>query len=266
MKQYIYYSILFLFLVGCEDVFDYHPYDANITGETNINRKNINRIEEKCKGQTSFRFILTGDTQRWYDETEKFVNHINQRNDIDFVVHGGDFTEYGVTKEFIWQRDILNKLKVPYVGLIGNHDCLGSGKEAFNEIFGDVNFSFVAGNVKFVCLNTNAFEYDYSNPIPNFEFINNQKKDSVKVDKTIVVMHARPFSDQFNNNIARYFQQEILQLKNLQFCLNAHNHKVQTDNLFGDGLIYYSCDCIESRSYLLFTIKPQGYDYEVVHF
>jgi hypothetical protein len=30
-----------------------------------------------------------GDSQRWYDETEQFVKHINRRNDIDFVITRG---------------------------------------------------------------------------------------------------------------------------------------------------------------------------------
>lgn len=258
--------IPFLFLISCEEAFDYHPYDANITGETDINNKNIKRIEEICANKTTFRFILTGDTQRWYDETEYFVKNVNKRDDIDFVIHGGDFTDFGVTKEFLWQRNILNKLDIPYVGVIGNHDCLGSGKDVYNKVFGDENFSFKAGNVKFICLNTNAFEYDYSNPIPNFDFIKSQTTNNDDIDKSIVVMHARPFSDQFNNNVADFFEQEILKLKNLQFCLNAHSHKLQEDDLFGDGIYYYGCDCIESRSYLVFTIKPEGYSYEVVYF
>ena len=33
-------------------------------------------------------------------------------------------SDFGVTDEFLWQRDIMNKLRVPYVALIGNHDCL----------------------------------------------------------------------------------------------------------------------------------------------
>ena len=42
-----------------------------------------------------------------------------------------------VTDEFLWQRDIMNKLKIPYVVLLGNHDCLGTGEETYRAIFGD---------------------------------------------------------------------------------------------------------------------------------
>ena len=77
-----------------------------------------------------------GDTQRTYDETEAFVHHANGRDDIDFVIHGGDYTEFGMTKEFAWAVERLNQLRVPYAGLIGNHDILGNGHEVYAELFG----------------------------------------------------------------------------------------------------------------------------------
>lgn len=162
-----------LFLSGC-GMIDYHPYDVRISGETEVNAHNMERIEANCQGKTTIRFVTMGDSQRWYDETEDFVKAINQRNDIDFVIHGGDMSDFGLTKEFLWQRDIMNGLHVPYVALIGNHDCLGTGAETYKAVFGPTNFSFIAGDVKFVCLNTNALEYDYSEPVPDFTFMENE--------------------------------------------------------------------------------------------
>lgn len=156
-------SFLCLFMGGC-DMIDYHPYDVRISGETDVNAHNIAEIEQKCKGKTTIKFVTMGDSQRWYDETLDFVGEINKRDDIDFVIHGGDMSDFGVTDEFLWQRDIMNKLHVPYVTLIGNHDCLGTGEETYRAVFGDPNFSFIAGRIKFVCLNTNAMEFDYSRP------------------------------------------------------------------------------------------------------
>lgn len=254
---------LFAF-VAC-DAFEYHPHDAKITGDTNINAKNIALIENKCAGKTSFRFAFVSDTQGWSDETEKFVKALNARDDIDFVVHGGDIADFGVTKEFLWQRDILNKLKVPYVVIIGNHDCLGTGPDVYKKIFGAENFAFVAGNVKFLCLNTNALEYDYSNPIPDFQFLENHIR-AASTQKSILVMHGRPYSDVFNNNVAKVFQGYITQLPSLQFCLNGHDHAFQMEDLFDDGIIYYGTPNIEKKAFLLFTINPEGYEYEMVEF
>ena len=149
--------LLIVCVAGC-DMIEYHPYDARVKGSTNINRKNIAKIEEACKDLKTFRFAMISDTQRWYDETKDAVKSINDRGDIAFVIYGGDQADFGATKEFMWMRDILNGLKVPYVCLIGNHDCLGTGEYVFQEIYGDANFAFTAGNVHFICLNTNAME------------------------------------------------------------------------------------------------------------
>lgn len=250
---------------SCEMI-EYHPYDGRISGKTDINKKNIARIEETCRNKETIRFAMIGDTQRWYDETEAFVNTLNKRNDIDFVIHGGDVSDFGLTKEFLWQRDILNKLKVPYVVLLGNHDCLANGIEVFRKVFGEENFSFIAGRTKFVCLNTNALEFDYSLPVPDFQFIEQEIKDKKdEYDKTVMAMHVRPFSEQFNNNIANVFQRYIKEFPNLQFCLNAHDHNIAADDLFDDGIIYYGTPNIAKKKYLLFTLNSDNtYDYEVV--
>lgn len=42
-----------------------------------------------------------------------------------------------MTKEFEWAVERLNQLRVPYVGLIGNHDILGNGHEVYTELFGE---------------------------------------------------------------------------------------------------------------------------------
>lgn len=261
-------TFLFLLFFPSCDMIEYHPYDGRIKGETGINAKNIARIEAACAGKKSIRFVMMGDSQRWYDETEIFVKSLNKRNDVDFVIHGGDLADFGLTKEFMWMRDIMNKLTVPYVALLGNHDCLANGEEIFHKIFGEENFSFLAGNVKFVCLNTNALEFDYSHPVPDFQFVEQQRNDDrEEYEKTIFAMHVRPFSEQFNNNVANVFQGEIKKFKNLQFCLNAHDHQVTVDDLFEDGVMYYGSPNTEKRKYLLFTINEDDtYDYEVVEY
>ena len=66
-----------LFLSGC-GMIDYHPYDVRISGETEVNAHNMERIEANCQGKTTIRFVTMGDSQRWYDETEDFVKAINQ--------------------------------------------------------------------------------------------------------------------------------------------------------------------------------------------
>ena len=254
-------------LVGC-DLIDYHPYDGRLDSglPKRINTAQIARIEAACQEKDTLRFLFIGDTQRAYDEMEAFVSQANGRNDIDFVIHGGDYTEFGMTKEFEWAVERLNKLRVPYVGLIGNHDILGNGHEVYAELFGKENFSFQAGNVHFVCLNTNAIEYDHSHPVPDFGFLSEQIALADSTQRTLFVMHAPPGDDQFDNNVAEPFEYYLQRFPSPLCCLHAHTHTFSIQEPFQDGLIYYGCPNMGKRSYLLFTITPEDYSYEKVDF
>ncbi|MGM9803775.1 MAG: metallophosphoesterase family protein [Muribaculaceae bacterium] len=250
------------------DLIDYHPYDTRVDGKHNINATNIERIETACTGRTALRFVLISDTQRWYDETKDAVKSINAQPDVDFVIHCGDISDFGVTREFTLQRDILEDLKMPYVVLLGNHDCLGTGADTFRYVFGDPNFAFNAGNTHFLCINSNAFEYDYSTDVPDFAFISNDRENLPDdITRTIVAMHAQPTSEQFNNNVSHLFQWEINKYPGLAFCLCGHGHKTQSNDLFGDGILYYECGAAKSREYLIFTLNTDGsYEHQVVNY
>ena len=108
LKKYIWLSAATL-LTAC-DLIDYHPYDGRLDSDTSreINPTNIERIEKVCEGKDTIRFIFMGDTQRSYNETEDFVKYVNQLDSIDFIIHGGDYTEFGLKKEFEWNDDILS--------------------------------------------------------------------------------------------------------------------------------------------------------------
>ena len=61
-------------------------------------------------------------------------------------------------------------------------------------------------------------------------------------------------------------ERDIKTLPSLMFCLHAHNHCVSAADLFDDGIIYYGCSNIAKRNYLLFTLTPDGYTYEIINF
>lgn len=260
-------SLAALALTGC-DLIDYHPYDTHAGGEHGLNAKHVARIEEDMAGRDSLRFAVISDTQRWYDEANAAVRCINARGDVDFVVHCGDISDFGVTKEMELQRDIFQKFRMPYVVLLGNHDCLGTGADTFRWLFGPPDFSFTAGDTHFLCLNTNAFEYDYSTAIPDFSFIKNDRTSlPATVRRTVVVMHAMPGSEQFNNNVAEVFEAEIGKFPGLQFCLCGHGHHTGVHSPYSESLLYYECGSAKTREFLLFTLKKDGgYSYETVSF
>lgn len=252
---------------ACE-LIDYHPYDTRVDGKSHINAQNIERIEATTAGKKTIRFVLISDTQRWYDETKAAVKSINARDDIDFVLHCGDLTDFGVTREFEVQRDILEGLRIPYVALLGNHDCLGTGADVYRHMFGNPDFTFNAGDVHFLCINSNAFEYDYSVDIPNFSFIRNDIETfPSNMRRTVVAMHAQPTSEQFNNNVSELFEYEIRKYPGLAFCMCGHGHHTQVNEWFDDGVLYYECAAAKHREYIIFTLDEEGgYSYETVDY
>ena len=246
---------------------EYHPYDLNIDGPTHLNETNIELIEKATKGKKEIKFMVISDTQRWYDETEKAVDFINTLKDIDFVIHTGDISDFGMKLEFVKQRDILRHLKVPFVTVIGNHDCLGTGPDVFHIIFGENNFSFDAGEVHFVCVNTNGLEFDRTEEVPNFTFIGSDLKSiSPDIKKTVAAMHAGPHSDQFNGGVVTVFHEAMKLFPNYLFGIYGHGHHTQVDEFFKDGIFYYECACAKEREILRFTINEEGYKYETLKF
>lgn len=271
MKRYMLWVnvALIMLIIGSCDLMDTHPYSVHITGDRNLNDRNIRFIEEACKNKDTIRFVLTGDTQAWFDETYDMVRCINEMGNIDFVVHGGDLSDFGMTEEFLWQRDLLRALDCPFVVIIGNHDCIGTGKLAYQKVFGKPNFSFKVGKIRFICLNTNALEFDYSEPIPDLGYMRKLLRESESDSTwqyTVVSMHAQPGADVFNNNVKNTFQEIVRRYPMPLFCTAAHDHNVGASELFNDGIIYHRSTSMDDRMFTLITIMGNRYKYEYISF
>ena len=87
IKIYLLVCIAALLLTGCDTVFDVHPYDVRVKGETDLNAKNIQKIEQTVKSKDTIRFAVISDSHQWLDDLVDAVNDINRRQDsIDFVI------------------------------------------------------------------------------------------------------------------------------------------------------------------------------------
>ena len=254
-------------MTSCGNLFDTHPYDINFDGETGINAKRMAKIESQFDGRDTLRVAFISDSHGWYSDLQDEVDNLNGRTDVDFVIHCGDLTDTGTSKEYEWTRNIMNGLRYPYVALIGNHDYLGTGDQAYQVMYGPVDFSFIAGRIKFVCLNTNATEYDYMAAVPNFDFMEDEMtKDAERFDRTVVVMHAAPYSDQFNNNVCKSFRRYLDFFPGMMFCVYGHDHNDLVSSIYDDDLLFYGIDSAQHRNYRLFTFTPDGYEVEQVYF
>lgn len=59
LSKLLFIPLIGLFMGGC-DMIDYHPYDVRISGQTDINNRNIEKIEANCKDKATIRFVTMG--------------------------------------------------------------------------------------------------------------------------------------------------------------------------------------------------------------
>ena len=112
-------------------------------------------------------------------------------------------------------------------------------------------------------MNTNALEYDYSHPVPDFNFMEDELRNMpAGIEKTIVAMHVPPGDGEFNNNVGRAFEHYVTSFPHVQFCLFGHIHRWAEEEFFEDGVVYYGCTTVGKRGYYVITIKEEGYEIE----
>ena len=233
MKSFVACLLMSLLFASCELV-KYHPYQDAEGCDTDLTQQNIDRIQQTLSCRDTLRIAFISDTQRRYDDTREAVAWINDRSDIDLVLHGGDLTDFGATDEYIWMTEELTALNKPWLTVIGNHDFLGLGEENYRRIYGAYNYSLNVGHLHLLVLNTVSRDVDYSESVPDFSFIredlltvsnlNAQHPDSIT--HTIVMMHDRPGDEQFNNNEAIPFADYLHQFPGL-----TQNDPLLTDTL-----------------------------------
>ena len=89
-------------------------------------------------------------------DLESVIRDINLQHNIDFVLVGGDITEFGDKPSLEKAKVLLSSLKMPFYIVPGNHDQKLSVPtyDYFNDVFGDNKFSFSHKGIHFVGFTT----------------------------------------------------------------------------------------------------------------
>lgn len=268
MKKYLRWAVLGLAftLASCDDLFQYNPNEETLLDkEKDLTAKNIGRISQLPVSDTT-RFILMGDTQRWYDESEDFVQSANRQKDISFVLHAGDISDFGLTQEFKWVNEIMTRLKYPYVTVIGNHDIVANGSATYRKMFGPLNYAFNYGHNRFIFINTNSREYAFDGTVPDISWLKAQLADNPEKKNTIVVAHVPPFDADFDKNLEKPYAEALASDPNVQISLYGHQHRFFEGEFYDDGIHYYLTTSMGARGYMIVSTWKGGYKVERVEF
>ena len=249
-----------MLLASCKDLFQYSPNEVRLEeAEKNLNEKNISKLKSKSTGEP-IKFIVTGDSQRFYEELDAFVDHVNRLDDISFVLLNGDISDFGLNREFKWVNDRLSRLKVPYITIIGNHDMLANGRLIYNQMFGPENFSFQIGSSKFICLNSNSEEVGFDGSLPNMSWLDSELGHCQEQKNVFVFSHVPPFSAAFDQNLKESYHEAIQNSGKVRLSIHGHQHSFTISRPYGESIDYLVVGSMEKRNYGLVTVTDDKYE------
>jgi len=255
MNKLLFYCLISFVIISCNSD-EYSPNQIfNRNTAVAVNEKEIAELPKKTAG-TPIKIIISGDTQRSYKEAKDFVDHVNQINDIDFVILNGDISDFGLLLEFDGVLKIYNGLKVPFISVIGNHDLVANGTAIYKRMFGPLNFTFNYAGIKFVCHDTNGREYNFNGTTPNLGWLKNNLKLESGVNNLIAISHISPFDSDFDPKLAVPYQNLLNQSPDLIASIHSHRHaKLATEYQNGTGIPFIITNAIVNRAYTIIEIN-----------
>lgn len=242
-------------LFGCRDYFDYTPYAIEPV-QHHLTAANLARVSAASLPHFEpFRFAVISDTHAYYDEMKVFVNVINQRNDIAFILIAGDLTDYGLQQEFQWSVDLLAGLKQPYLTVIGNHDSLNNGKANYRAFFGEFDYSFTFNQVKIVALNSASWEFD--NTVPRLDWLGAELSSYHLYQHQLVLTHMLPQNERFPADFSAAFLATVKD-NFVSLVVGGHGHAhAYAEEILSNGLPigYLTTGTLKDRGYVLVTVE-----------
>ena len=253
-------------LLACEDIFDYSPYAIDFSDENrNVNQRNIEKLHARENDDT-ISIAFTGDTHRFFDETELFVSAVNKNKAIDFVIHVGDIADFGLPKQYLWANSYLLKLNVPYFVVIGNHDLVGNGSQAYLEMFGVLNYSFIYNSIKFVFINTNSREFKFNGNVPDIQWLDKQLQPNIDFTKAVVIFHVPPTDGDFDASLKEAFQNSLAHYNNVLFTVHGHLHHHEIYKPFADSILFINVFGAEHLKYNSIKISNNKFEVETLEY
>jgi Icc protein len=254
-------------LTGCE-LFEFSPNETRAPeAYRDLTRKNLAALHARPNplGDDSLRFVFISDSQRFYEEAEAFVASVNRQPGVAFVAIGGDISDFGLVREMRWVHDRLRHLHVPYLTVVGNHDLVANGRQAYQNVYGALNYSFTYAGTRFICLDTNGREYGFNGRVPDVGWLRAQLADSAEVARQVVLCHVPPEDADFDPQLEEPYVQALGGAPKLAFQLNGHRHGFGISNPYDLHLPFINSYGFEKRQYVLLTLgRTKGFRLQTV--
>lgn len=250
-------AVIVLLFGACEQVFEYTPYSAEVTaGRQDTHAKNLAAlidIENQLTPGQSFRFSLVSDSHDYFNDLDDAVSVISKDDESLFVLHGGDLTHHGILMEYNITHHIMSKVGKPWLTVIGNHDFVTNGKIIYEQMFGEMNYTFTFNNCKFVFFNNNIWE-NY-NIEPDFFWLEEALSEAGNYDHVFVIAHIPPWGDQFTALYEQVYQ-DIVKSAGVSLSIHGHGHTHYYGRKYNDEMDYLIIGTPYKRSFCTVDVFP----------
>ncbi len=265
MKKLSLFFILILLIYGCKQI-EYSPNQIfDVDSPRNLNSKNLSKLLSN-PGDDTIRFVLCGDSQRALHETNVLVEKVNKMPNIDFLILSGDISEFGVLQEMEWVSRSLSQLKIPFFGVIGNHDLVSNGKQVFQKMFGDLNFSFNYKKAKFICHDTNGREYNFNRQVPDISWLKSELIVSDTIKTIVGISHVPPETADFDNFLLKDYLNTFKSNSSFKASFHAHESRYREFRPDESGIPYVVTADLNSSEFLLVEIINGEIKYERIKY
>ena len=247
-----------LTFTNCNDFFEYSVYEANVkTAQENTTAKNLELLENIKVESQDFKFAFITDVHYYYDNLSSVVDDINKRDDILFVIFGGDIADQALLKEYEIFYDIMKDLKKPYLTVIGNHDYNVNGSIIYKEMFGDYNYSFEFNHNKFILFDNIVWE---SNKDPDFDWLSLELSDNAMFNQVFTFAHIPPSSPDFSDEMKEIYKSILLE-NNVSLAVHGHTHKY----FYEEGEVdYLIIPALKKPTYGIIEVKGDTTNIEII--
>jgi 3',5'-cyclic AMP phosphodiesterase CpdA len=245
-------------LTACDHPFEFSVYEANVkTSQQNTTAKNLELLESISLETKEFKFAFISDVHFFYDQLSTVIDDINNRDDIKFVIFGGDIADQALLREYEIFHDIMSNLKKPYLTVIGNHDYNINGAIIYKKMFGDYNYSFEFNNNKFILFDDVVWE---SEKELDFDWLTSELKDNTSFNQVFVIAHIPPDGDQFDDELEEKYRALLLEYK-VPLSIHGHTH---TYNYEEGEVSYLTAPAVKEKAYNIVSVKDKGFSVELI--
>ncbi|MCL7753375.1 metallophosphoesterase [Polaribacter sp. Z022] len=255
-------KIVLLFFViiftTCKHPFEFSVYEANVKSRhKNTTVKNLDLLNDITIDSKEFKFAFISDVHFFYDQLRSVVDDINKRDDVLFVVFGGDIADQALLTEYEIFHDVMTNLKKPYLTVIGNHDYNINGGVIYKKMFGDYNYSFEFNNNKFVLFDDIVWE---SEKELDFDWLSSELQNNSNYNQVFVITHIPPNGDQFDDELEDKYR-NLMKDNNVPLSIHGHTH---TFEFIEGDVSYLTAPAVKEEAYNIVSVKEKGFEVELI--